>query len=145
MKNYSVMTMSALAICAMIIPLPAQGPRGKGRGGQNQPQGVNQAQGLNQAQGFNQAQNQPNFQQLAQTMLATYDVDGNGQLNAAELQTALAALGQMMRQGQQQAAGQNNAAQAAAQAAAAAAGNVDVPPHGHGNFRGGSAGGRRPN
>lgn len=106
---------ASLAIASLCISIAiARGPGGRQGGPQGGPgggpaamngqggNGMGAMNGMGQCMmgGGNMAdrQNMPTIQQLAQTMLTTYDADGNKALDQAELQTALAGLRQMMMQ-----------------------------------------------
>jgi hypothetical protein len=88
----------------------AQGPAPHGGGRQ----AINAIQGINANQGM--AGNMPSVAELAQRMMASYDANGSGELDQAELQNALSGLRQMMMQNQQGLVGRNVASNQNAQA-----------------------------
>lgn len=88
----------------------AQGPVPHGGGRQ----AINAIQGISANQGM--AGNMPSVAELAQRMMASYDANGSGELDQAELQNALSGLRQMMMQNQQGLVGRNVASNQNAQA-----------------------------
>ena len=117
--------LSVLVVLVLLVfPLKVLGQR-PGKGGK-MPRGNANGQGAaaNMGLGGNQAmmggqqqggrQNMPSVDQLAQMMLASFDADGSGALDQAELKNALTGLRAMMMQnrgqgGQMGIAGQQNA------------------------------------
>lgn len=77
---------------------PGGGPPQRGLNQENFNNTLEQTPFGNQATvNQNSEQDIPTIQQLAQMMIANFDADGSGELGQAELQSALAALRQMMQ------------------------------------------------